>query len=343
MVHIPQTLISQVLFDFIRHHLPDSESQLINKCFSTWRKLTTSTHSSTLESSLSNSEEYDSINPALARDDLNNNIEMSSPKPCLGCTAGQCSDDRLGYLRDLSNRIQESLQVSNHSSKGTTKSSMKRTKSVVRRLFVENESLPNSGSSSVCDSSSQSISVQLCSCLNPQVARDVHEFQTRVAHFSSSVNRTIHDRHDTHKGEIDNTAHLDTNSPPVSVHCLARNPQYNDCITHSMLPMNLDSKMSSHCLKTAFHSWLALTRKKLSLRQRSAYLAKLFRLRRLKRNFEQWKEVYTKTTQWKIHLQHTNEENTKVRRMPRVLCCLLLLLTNVSTDDYAMSLSFSGL
>ena len=228
-------------------------------------------------------------------------------------------------MRDLSNRIQESLQESNHSSKGTTTPSVKRTKSVVRRLFVENEPLPNSGSPSVCDSSSQSISVQLCSCLNPQVALDVHEFQTRVAHFSSSVNRTIHDRYDTHKGEIENTAHLDTVSPPVSVHCFARNPQYNDCITHNTLPMNLDSKMSSHCLKTAFHSWLALTRKKLSLRQRSAYLVKLFRLRRLKRNFEQWKEVDTKTTQWKMHLQHTNEENTKVRTMPRVLYSFIIV------------------
>lgn len=319
--------IGQILFDFIRYHLFDSESQLINRCFSTWRKLTTSTHCSTLELSLSSqSEEYGSINLALTRDDLS--IEMSSPKLRSGHVAtvqststDRYSDDRLGYLRDLSNRIQESLQVSSYSSKGTTTPSVKRTKRVVRRLFVENEPLPSGGPSSKHDSSSQSISVQLCSCLNPQVALEIHEFQKRVADFSSSVDRT-NDRYDTHKGEIENTTHLDTFSP---AHCFARNPQHNDCITHNMLnilPTYLDSKMSTCCLKMAFHSWLALTRKKLSLRQRSAYLAKLFRLRRLQRNFEQWKEICAKTTQWKIHLQHTKKENTKVRTKPCVLCIM---------------------
>lgn len=222
---------------------------------------------------------------------------QSTPTDCT-------SDDKLGYLRDLSNQIQESLQLSSYSSKGTP--SVKRTKSVVRRLFVENVPLPSSGPSSVCDSSSQSTSIRLCRCLNPQVAHEVHEFQKRVADFSSSVDRTLYEsisRRDAHKGEIVNTDHsthpsnLDTFPPLVSPHCFAQNLQHSDCIRHdtlNTLPVYLNSTCC--CLNTAFHSWLALTRKKLSLQQRSTYLAKLLRLRKLKRNFELWREAYAKTT-----------------------------------------------
>jgi hypothetical protein len=281
----------------------DSESQLINRCFSTWRKLA---HTSTLESRLSSSDEYGSINLTLTRDD--SSIEKSSPKLCSRHTAtvqsapiGQCTDDRLGYLRDLSNRIQDCLHLSSHSSKDTTTPSVKRTKSVVRRLFVENEPLPSSGPSDVCDSSSQSISVQLCSCLNPQVAREVHEFQKRIADFPSSVDRKVYEstsRCDTHKGEIGNTddnTHP-SNSRSIAAHCFARNVQHNDFIKHTTLNTLSISTVSSCCLNRAFHCWLALTKKKLSLQQRSAYLAKLLKLRRLKRNFEQWREIYAKTT-----------------------------------------------
>ncbi len=264
-----------------------------------------------MESRLSNSDEYGSINLTLTRDD--SSIEKSSPKICSGHTAtvqsapiGQCTDDRLGYLRDLSNRIQDCLHLSSHtSSKDTITPSVKRTKSVVRRLFVENEPLPSSGPSGVCDSSSQSISVQLCSCLNPQVAHEVHEFQKRIADFPSSVDRTVYEsisRCDTHKGEIGNTdcnthpSNLDTFSPSQSIaaaHCFARNPQHNKYTTLNALSM---TTVSSCCLNRAFRGWLALTRMKRSLQQRSAYLTKLLRLRRLKRNFEQWREIYAKTT-----------------------------------------------
>ena len=203
-------------------------------------------------------------------------------------------------MRDLSNRIQESLQLSTYNRKGTT--SVKRTKSVIRRLFVENEPLPSSEPSSrLSDSSLQSNSTHLCSCLNPQVADEIHEFQKRFADVSLSVDRPHCDSIDsfnTREYEIEHihqSTHpspLNTFSPSISSHSNTQSPSHNDSVRDDPLPMRLNATCS---LLTVFHSWLALTRKKLSLRQRSAYLAKLFQLRRLKRNFELWRESYAKT------------------------------------------------
>ena len=274
----------------------DSESQLINRCFSRWRMLTTSTCASTLISELTllKSEEHSLSNLALASDD--SNVEMPSLKLSTRHTAavqsmstGQHSDDRLGYLRDLSNQIQQSLQLSSYSRKGAP--SVKRTKSVVRRLFVDNDPLPpsSSGVSSVCDSLSQSNSIRLCSCLNPQVAHDIHEFQKRVADYSSGVDRTLYESiTHMHIGEIENT---ECTTHPSNF------AQISQCIGHDMLTtFSMHSNSICCCLSIAFHEWQALTRKKRSLRQRSAYLAELLRLRRLKRSFEIWREAYSKTT-----------------------------------------------
>ena len=221
---------------------------------------------------------------------------MSSLKLSSGHTLstpnGRPSDDRLGYLRDLSNRINKSLQLSSYNREDAT--SIKRTKHVVRRLFVENEPLPISEPSIVSDSSSHSTSIHLCSCLNPQVAHKVHEFQRRFADVSSSVDRIRHDSINTHE-HIRQSIHpsgLNAFPPSISSHSNAQSPSQNDSVRDDPPPMHLNSTCSLP--NTAFHRWLALTRKMLSLRQRSAYLDKLFRLRRLKKTFEKWRETYIK-------------------------------------------------
>ena len=224
-------------------------------------------------------------------------------------------------MRDLSNQIEESLQLSSYNRKGTT--NVNRITNVVRRLFVENEPSSSSQASSTSDSSSRSTSIRLCSCLNPQIAQEVHEFQRRITDFSSSVNGVFceseHLLLNAHPSNLDN--HV-TISPSISI---TESPSCNPSMCEDMLdtPDLTPSNSSTCCPNRAFHSWLALTRKKHSLRQRSTYLTKLFRLRRLKQNFELWREIHIKTltlrSSEKYHLDQTDMNQAKANDRIRCL------------------------
>ena len=337
-----------------RHHLQDSESRLISRCFSMWRQLTTLTleeaahlFSTKLQCALgsdpfttkgSGDMNASSASFALGLTCDSLDVEESSPRHSSSsrvvCSPSDVTTGALGrldHLRVLSRQIEQSLQLSSCSRDNTV--SLKRTSNPVRRLFVENEYSPSSEhtSLSVCPGNippSQS-SIQLCGCLEPQVAHKIHEFRQRMV---DSLRDTFHSCVDTahcdctdivypqhtsstsHEKESNQTNPLQysatpskfissaNHSPPVSSTSItpSMSANYNQFDTPVISPKLVHfatcciRNMQLYPCNRAFYKWLALTRKNISLHQRSTYVVKLFTLRRKKKIFETWRENYAK-------------------------------------------------
>ena len=289
-----------------------------------------------------------------------NNSSIARSTPSLNLAVADC---RLSHLQDLSCKITESLQSS--TSVGGNLTNSKKRVGVVRRLFIENELQPASEHSSVSHSSSQSAaSTQLCSCLEPQVAQTIQEFQERMAGYSRArLNTLLYSnsgnemtRHSACSREICSSTH-NRECPQMRPH--SRDPfQFDDSrnlssplVEQTGIVRNMTIAPSTvrlmhtatRCIKNmrlypcnqAFYKWLDIAQRKAFLRQRLSYVDKLFRLRKIQKCFEVWREMSTKTVSLKpLEKQHRYLASLKVRRLciylwrertQRNRCCYLAI------------------
>ena len=344
---------------YSRQQLLDSKSQLICRCFSTWRKLTTSVFqnasqlfiSKLLSSQVTCSASSDTSSDNFDKEDSISALSSSShttiahSRPSVNLSAS----DRLNYLQELSCQIENNLQRSLHNRDRTTH--LKGTSNVVRRLFVENEPLPTehrctSNSMASC-SQSLSSSHTMCSCLEPQVIQKIWEFQERTANMDLSCDGVFPNYHSNtaHQSNVTQPQHTQVHAHPtdsdnlsssVSQSSASRGTTANDSTSRLVYSATSCVKnMRLYPCNRAFYQWLALARKKASLREKSTFIVRLFRLRRLENKFELWRGLLTKSVALKsLGKGHQDQVNMQVTRS-----CFCLWRVRVDQDkQYAAAI-----
>ena len=275
------------------------------------------------------------FDPSSDEEESSLQLSIKSNSPGVAHSKPTLNVGNLGYLQDLSSRIGHSLQKSlcnRDSAEGTT--------SAVWRSFFEKEP---SRHASDCQSTSQPSSLQLCSCLEPTVAQKIREFQETMTNFSrTSPNISL----SASENEGDSVCICSTPVFPQDRSCSFQKPEnvqpkplslymhHSDVSniflsigSHSMMDTNHSTTKLAYsavrCIRNmqlypcnrAFYEWLTLTRNKAFLRQKSAYIAELFRLKRLRKHFELWRELQDRSVVLNsLEIYHHNQVNSHITR-----------------------------
>lgn len=237
----------------------------------------------------------------------------------------------LGFLQDLSSRIGHSLQQSL-----CNRDCVEGTTNAVCRLFVDKEP---SKHTSDCQSTSQPLSLQLCSCLEPSVAQKIREFQEMMTNFSRTSPNTSLSASESeavcvgptpvfHQDRSYGTQKPETvQSKPLGFYMHHSNDNRTISGSHSIMNTNHSTTKLAYsavcCIRNmqlypcnrAFYEWLTLTRKKAFLQQKSGYIAELFRLKRLRKHFELWRELQNRSVVLNsLEMYHCSQVNSHITR-----------------------------
>ena len=323
-----------------RQRLLESESQLISSCFSAWSRLVSSmleNASKVLLTSEGISSRPSTFDPSLDEEDSSLQLSVKSNSPAIvhsRPTLNVAAIDNLGYLQDLSSRIGQSLQQSLYN-----RDTMERNTNTVCRMFVENEP---SEHTCHCQSTSQPLSLQLCSCLEPDVAQKIQKFQETMANFSRTALNASPSMSDSEPlcacptslfpqdSGYSNHEPETVQPNPFSFHMQHSNDSRNfpsisgshsiTCTNHSTTKLAYSAvccikNMQLYSCNQPFYEWLDLTRKKAFLRQKSAYIAELFRLRRLRKHFKLWRELLDRSAVLNsLEMDHHYQVNSHITR-----------------------------
>ena len=328
------------LFICCRQHLLDSESQLINRCFSTWRQHTTSVLYDASQHFLSNllqrvhshacgnARSVSSDSLGTEGSSLTQVGSSDTDIPHSRSSVDVSAWDKLGYLQGLSREIENNL-LSSHKGEDTAIKAVDESSNSFQKQLVEKKnhepSLTSEHTSSTCSStSSWNSSITLCSCLEPTVLQKIHDLQERLTLASANATPSCAEN----KTNSNSTEHHDVLLPrnykyeerPLQFHALL-SPSYKDTnnfttalqfsVSQNALTDDSTARLVSSaacCIRNmrlypcnrAFYQWLAFTRKTASLRQRSNYIVRLFRLRRQRKCFDVWRGMKTRTVALKL-------------------------------------------